>query len=168
RHAQVHRALDDRLVADDLGVHPRPLADRVDGRLHDERQVRQVDAVAGLEVGLQGLPVRDHRRHVDLDDRRQLRRRQDRLHHVLRDRAADGGELVDLLAGVHGGRGRRGGRGGSGRGGGRRGGRRRRCRRGGCGGGGRRRRRRRGLRSGRGGRGGGRGRGGATTLQEHL
>ena len=69
REAEVDEALRDDLVAAELAVHPRVVAQRLDGRARDEGEVRRVDAVGGLVLLLQLLADRDDLRHVDLDRR---------------------------------------------------------------------------------------------------
>ena len=70
---EVDVLLDHKLLAANLGVHPRPVLDRLDRRARDEREVGRVDAVAALVLGLQLLADRDHLRHVDLEDGRHVR-----------------------------------------------------------------------------------------------
>ena len=100
RDAEVDVALDDDLVAADLGVDPRPVRDRVDDGAHDERHERELDAVAPLVARVQLLAQVDDARHVDLDHRRDVRRRLDRVAHVARDDLADVRERARLLEAV--------------------------------------------------------------------
>ncbi len=99
-HAQVDVLLDQGRLALHLGVDPRPAADRVDRRAGDERDVREVDAVALLVLGLPLLAQVDDAGHVDLDHGGDVRRRVQRVAHVPRDHLADRVELVELLAGA--------------------------------------------------------------------
>ena len=59
REAEVDEALRDDLVAAELAVHPRVLAQRLGGRARDEREVRRVDAVRGRVLLLQLVADRD-------------------------------------------------------------------------------------------------------------
>src|SRR5207302_9923105 len=152
RHGLLVRVLDDRhdqpvgdrdtdadmnrlLVEDPLRgkrrVDHRKRPERPGRRAHDEGGERDVDALAGLPRRLVGLPVPDQGREIHLDDPVGVGDLPLALRQALGDRAADGREPLELIAG---GRGRR-GRGGGPRGAG-------------------------GGRGGRGGRAGGRGRGG--------
>ena len=64
-----------------LGVH----LECVDGCLGEERQVGELDAFTGQEVGLGCLTHTRDRRDVDLHDLGQLRRGLKRLHHSIGD-----------------------------------------------------------------------------------
>ena len=67
--AEVDVALDDDVGAAQLGVDPRPVLDRLDGRAHDERQERGLDAVARGELLVDGRAHLPAARHVDLEER---------------------------------------------------------------------------------------------------
>ena len=107
--AEVHELLAHDRVAADLAVHPRPVLDRRDRRARDEGEVREVDAVALLILGLQPLADVHDLRQVDLEHGRHVRRSVERAAHVLGDAAAHGAHRLDDLAGL-GGDGWRGGR----------------------------------------------------------
>ena len=81
------KLLRDDLVAADLAVHVRAVAERLDRRARDEGEVGRVDAVRRLVLLLQLLADRDDLRHVDLDRARDVRRRVERAAHVLGDPA---------------------------------------------------------------------------------
>ena len=88
REAEVDVVVGHDRLAPDLGVHVRPLAQRLDRRARDEGEVGEVDAVGLLECGLQRLADRDDLRHVDLDRARHVRGGVERAAHVLGDAAA--------------------------------------------------------------------------------
>ena len=98
--AEVDEALRDDLVAANLAVHVRVVAQCLGRRPRDEREIGRVDAV-GRRVLLLQLPAdRDHLRHVDLDRARDVRRCVERLAHVLGDPATHRRHRLERLAGA--------------------------------------------------------------------
>ena len=82
----------------DLAVDPRVVLEGLDRRPGDEREVREVDALAG-QLRLELLAQRDDARHVDLDGARHVRGRVDGAAHVLHDPAAHRRHRLERLAG---------------------------------------------------------------------
>ena len=98
REAEVDVRARDDLVAADLAVHPRVLAQRLHCSARDEREVRRVDAVVLLELLLQLLADLDDLRHVDLDRARHVRARVERAAHVLGDPTTHRAHRLERLA----------------------------------------------------------------------
>ena len=92
----------DDLLAADLAVDPRVLLERLDDRAGDEDQVRRVDAVGLLVLGLELVADLDDAGHVDLDRARHVGGGVERAAHVLGDPAAHRVHRLELLAGCGG------------------------------------------------------------------
>ena len=76
--------------------------ERLDQRGSEERQERELDAFAPLEVGLGALAQPGDRRDVDLDDGGELRGDLQGLHHAGRDELPAPTHLLHATAGVRG------------------------------------------------------------------
>ena len=98
RDAEVHVALQDQLVAAELGVHVRVCQQRVADRLRDERHVGEADALALLERVLRLRAQAHDVLHVDLDQAPRPGRGLQRRDHVVPDRLAHPGQRDELLA----------------------------------------------------------------------